>query len=76
MHGIERNKDRRDGVEPDSSVRKIIVQYSDGRVVTFVADASREYFSEDDILELKKVFDHAASAAEWAEVTSRANIGG
>jgi hypothetical protein len=76
MHGIERNKGRRDGGEPDSSVRKISVNYSDGRVVNFVADASREFFSEDDILELKKVFDHAASAAEWSEVTARANIGG
>lgn len=76
MHGIERNKDRRDGGEADGSVRKIVVRYSDGRVVTFVADASRESFSEDDILELKKVFDHASSAAEWSEVTARANVGG
>jgi hypothetical protein len=76
MHGIERNHGQHESGEHDSSVRKIIVRYSDGRELTFVADASREFFSEDDILELKKVFSHAAAAAEWSEVTARANIGG
>lgn len=75
MHGLERNHGSRNAGEHDSSVRKIVVRYSDGRVVNFVADAGREFFSEDDILELKKVFSRAA-AAEWSEVTARANIGG
>jgi hypothetical protein len=35
-----------------------------------VPDASREAFSEDDILELKKVVGRASSAAEWAEISA------
>ncbi len=46
-----------------------MVRYSDGRVLNFVPDARREAFSEDDMLELKKVLDRAASAAEWADIS-------
>jgi hypothetical protein len=49
-------------------VAKIMVRYSDGRVLNFVPDAGREAFSEDDILELKKLLDTASSKAEWAEI--------
>ncbi|HET7478558.1 MAG TPA: hypothetical protein VFJ72_03455 [Rubrobacteraceae bacterium] len=76
MHGIERHRNIQGAPEPDQRVVRIIVRYADGRNLDFVADASRDFFSEDDILELKKVFDRASSAAEWAEVTERANAGG
>ena len=52
-------------------ITKIIIRYSDGRVLNFVPDARREAFSEDDILELKKVLDRASSAAEWADISTR-----
>ena len=52
-------------------VATIIVRYSDGRVLTFVPDAGRETFSEDDILELKKLLDGATSTAEWADNNTR-----
>jgi hypothetical protein len=45
-----------------------MVRYSDGRVLEFVADAGREVFDEDDLRELEKVFAHASSVTEWAEV--------
>jgi hypothetical protein len=48
-----------------------MVCYSDGRVLTFVPDARREAFSEDDMLELKKVLSAASSAAEWADISPR-----
>ena len=51
-------------------ITRIMVRYTDGRVLNFVPDASREAFSEDDILELKKVVGRAASAAEWAEMSA------
>jgi hypothetical protein len=51
-------------------VTKIMVRYSDGRVLNFVPDARREAFSEDDILELKKLLDTASSKAEWAEINN------
>ncbi len=51
-------------------ITRIMVRYADGRVLNFVPDASREAFSEDDILELKKVLDRASSAAEWAEMSA------
>jgi hypothetical protein len=51
-------------------ITRIVVRYSDGRVLNFVPDARREAFSEDDMLELKKVLDRASTAAEWAEVNA------
>ena len=60
--------------EPSGSqggVARIIVRYSDGRLLTFVPDAGRETFSEDDILELKKLLDGATSTAEWADISTR-----
>jgi hypothetical protein len=59
--------------ESDRGIVRIVVRYSDGRTVNFVPDAQREVFSEDDILELKKVFSTASAVAEWAEVTARSN---
>jgi hypothetical protein len=52
-------------------IRRIVLRYSDGRVLNFMADADRETFSEDDILELKKVLDTASSKAEWADISGR-----
>jgi len=46
----------------------VVVRYSNGRVLTFVADAGRKVFNEDDLLELEKVFARASSVTEWAEV--------
>ena len=54
-------------------ITRVVVRYSDGRVLNIVPDARREAFSEDDMLELKKVLDRASSAAEWAEISSRPN---
>lgn len=59
--------------EPDHGIVRIVVRYSDGRTLNFVPDAQREVFSEDDILELKKVFDKASAVAEWAEITARSD---
>ena len=55
-------------------VTRIMVRYSDGRVLTFVPDAGREAFSEDDILELKKLLDRASSTAEWADISTRLGL--
>ena len=49
-------------------ITRVVVRYSDGRVLNIVPDARREAFSEDDMLELKKALDRASSTAEWAEV--------
>jgi hypothetical protein len=68
VHGIERTREMRDPSGAQGGITKIMVRYSDGRVLNFVPDARREAFSEDDILELKKVLDRATSAAEWAEI--------
>ena len=71
MHGIERTRKMEGPVEGQGGIRRIVVRYSDGRVLNFDADAGRETFSEDDILELKKVLDAAASKAEWADTNTR-----
>jgi len=39
--------------------------------MTFVPDAGRETFSEDDILELHNILERTASAAEWANINTR-----
>lgn len=70
MHGIEREM-RRQSNTGHGGVTKIMVRYADGRVINFVPDARRETFSEDDILELKKVLDTASSKAEWSDIDTR-----
>ena len=52
-------------------ISRVIIRYSDGRVLNFVADARRPIFSEDDMLELKKIISRASSAAEWADINTR-----
>jgi hypothetical protein len=49
----------------------VVVRYSDGRAMNFVPDAGRSSFSEDDMLELKKVISRASSASEWADINTR-----
>jgi hypothetical protein len=71
LHGIERTREMRDPSGMQGGITKVMVRYSDGRVLNFVPDARREAFSEDDILELKKVLSSASSAAEWADISTR-----
>jgi hypothetical protein len=71
LHGLERTRKAHGPMEAGIGVTRIVIRYSDGRVMNFVADAGREAFSEDDILELKKVIERMSSAAEWAEINTR-----
>ncbi|ABG04245.1 hypothetical protein Rxyl_1281 [Rubrobacter xylanophilus DSM 9941] len=75
MHGIERIKDPQKPVGPGTGVRRVIVRYRDGRTLEFVPDGGNELFSEDDAAQLQKVFNRAASRAEWAEAASREGRG-
>jgi hypothetical protein len=61
----------KDAAGSQGGITKIMVRYSDGRVLNFVPDAGREAFSEDDVLELKKLLDRATSTAEWAHINDR-----
>lgn len=70
MHGIQR-EERRQSSTGHGGVTKVVIRYADGRVLNFVPDARRETFSEDDILELKKVLDQASAAAEWSDINTR-----
>jgi hypothetical protein len=58
-------------MEHGVGVTRVIVRYYDGRVMNFVPDAGRDAFSEDDMLELKKVIERISSTAEWAEINTR-----
>jgi len=71
VHGIERHRDMSRAAGSQGGITKVVVRYSDGRVLNFVADARRPAYSEDDLLELKKVISRAASTAEWANVNTR-----
>ncbi len=69
MHGIYRKRDL--SAESNTShvdINRVVVRYSDGRTLTFLPEAGRDNFSEDDMLELKKVLTRASSTAEWAEM--------
>jgi len=68
LHGIERSREMSDPPGSQGGITRILVRYSDGRVLTFVPDARREAFSEDDVLELKKLLDRATSTAEWGDI--------
>ncbi len=74
MHGIERTREMKDPSGAQGGITRVIVRYSDGRALNFVPDARREAFSEDDMLELKKVLDKASSTAEWADIGTRQEI--
>jgi hypothetical protein len=69
MHGIVRQRSFEQGSSETSHVdiNRVVVRYSNGRVVTFVPEAGREDFSEDDMAQLVKVFTRASSTAEWSE---------
>jgi len=71
LHGIERYREMSNSAGSQGGITRVVIRYADGRVLTFVADARRPAFSEDDMLELKKVIDRAASAAEWADINTR-----
>ena len=70
MHGIQRSSEMKDPAGAQGGITKVMVRYPDGRLLTFVPDARREAFSEDDMLELKKVLSKASSAAEWADIST------
>ena len=71
MHGIQRTRKAHGPAEQGLGVSRIVVRYTDGRVMNFEPDAGREAFSEDDMLELKAVLDRASSASEWADINTR-----
>lgn len=73
MHGIERTRELPGPPTHYQGVSRVVVRYSGGRVLEFVADAGREVFDEDDLRELEKVFARASSVAEWAEVGDMAD---
>ena len=78
MHGIVRVKDfEQNSSQTDKhDIARVVVRYSDGRTLTFIAEAGRENFSEDDMMEFVKVLERSSSTAEWAEAGSRASAGG
>ena len=72
MHGIVRTRNLKEGTDPKyTNIRRIEVRYSDGRVVRFVAEAGREFFSKDDSTQLVEVLTKSSSIMEWADVSER-----
>ena len=72
MHGIVRERNFGSDQTDYAGVRRMLVRYSDGRTMTFIPEAGRENFSEDDMHEFVKVLHHTSSTAEWAEVGNTA----
>jgi hypothetical protein len=71
VHGIQRTRKAHGPLDQGLGVTRIVVRYSDGRVMNFVPDAGRSAFSEDDMLVLKEVLDRASSTSEWADINTR-----
>lgn len=78
MHGITRVKNFEQNSDQTSQadIARVVVRYADGRTLTFIPEAGRENFSEDDMKELAKVFERASSTAEWSEAGSTSGAGG
>lgn len=77
MHGIYRKRDlSANSQSSHEDINRVVVRYTDGRELSFVPEAGRENFSEDDMLELVKVLTRASSTSEWAEVGDIAGAGG
>lgn len=77
MHGILRTRNLKEGSDGKfTKIRRIEVRYTDGRIVRFIPEAGREFFSRDDSGQLVKTFTTASSTAEWAEAGSTAGAGG
>ncbi len=69
MHGIYRNSDLNESSQSShEDINRVVVRYADGRTLNFIPEAGRENFSEDDMLELKKILTRASSAVEWADL--------
>jgi hypothetical protein len=71
MQGIERARKENAPMEGGAGISRIVFRYSDGREMTFVPDAGREAFSEDDVLELKNLLDRTSAHAEWSDINTR-----
>lgn len=72
MHGITRTRNLKDEDPSDfSDVYGITIRYADGRALRFVPDAGREYFSEDDVLQVVEIVMKAAATSEWAGINTR-----
>ena len=78
MHGIVRvkNFEQNSSQTSQADIARVVVRYSDGRTLNFIPEAGRKNFSEDDMLELVKVFTRASSTAEWAEAGDTSGAGG
>lgn len=78
MHGIIRDKNFEQNSDQtnEANIARVVVRYSDGRTLTFLPEAGRENFSEDDMNELVKVLQRASSTAEWSEAGSTPGAGG
>lgn len=78
MHGIirQQNFEQNSGKTSYIDIDRVIVRYNDGRTLTFLPEAGRKNFSEDDMLELVKVLTRASSTAEWAEAGDISGPGG
>ncbi len=69
MHGIVRQRNlKEDSDGKFTHVRRIEVRYSDGRIVRFLAEAGRDFFSRDGAGQLVKTLTQASSNAEWAQL--------
>lgn len=76
MHGIIRQRQIDNQNSSVFRLSEVVVQYGDGRTLTFVPEAGRENFSEDDLHEFVEVLQKASSVAEWHEVSENPNIKG
>ena len=56
MHGIERTRKLQEELPQSMRVTRVVFRYTDGRTLTFIPEAGREAFIEDDMIELSLDF--------------------
>jgi hypothetical protein len=70
MHGIVVGTGTAVGSSDERYARmpKITVRYADGRTLTFVPEARRRFFGEDDALKLAEIWEKASQMSEWSGI--------
>ncbi len=72
MHGIIRKRNLKEGTEVKSTnIRRIEVRYTGGATMTFVPEAGREVFGNDDKTQMSQLLDKTSEVIEWAEVSEQ-----
>lgn len=74
MHGIERSRRLQGPPPPESTIRRIVIRYTDGREDVYLPEGGRDGFSGDDAQQMAEILDKASGRSEWAEISEQSGF--